>query len=304
MEIVRYLRAGSTRAVIGVREDRDGLRPLEVDSLATLLGWPLERLRAFVTAPAGSPETEAVRILAPVDGLTEVWAAGVTYRRSREARMEESAVSDVYDRVYDADRPELFFKAPAWRTCGDGDLVGVRADSAIDVPEPELALVVNTFAEVVGYTVCDDVSSRSIEGENPLYLPQAKIYAGSCALGPGIRPVWEIEDTAALTISITVRRADVHVWQDHISTETLHRDLTQLVAYLFRATEFPHGAVLSTGTGLVPDLTFSLTDGDEIDIDISGVGTLHNIVATGSEPFRWLTDMAVSARSAPLTNDG
>ena len=225
MEIVRYVRTGSTRAVIGVRQDGGGLRPLEVDSLATMLTWPLDRLRAFVSGPAGSPETQAVRLLAPVDGLTEVWAAGVTYRRSREARMEESEVSDVYDRVYNADRPELFFKAPAWRTCGDGDLVGVRADSAVDVPEPELALVVNTFGDVVGYSVCDDVSSRSIEGENPLYLPQAKIYAGSCALGPGIRPVWEVDDTAALTISITVRRSGVAVWQDSCSTATLHRDL-------------------------------------------------------------------------------
>ncbi len=301
MEIVRYVRTGSTRAVVGVRQDGGGLRPLEVDSLATLLTWPLDRLRAFVSGPAGSPETQAVRLLAPVDGLTEVWAAGVTYRRSREARMEESEVSDVYDRVYNADRPELFFKAPAWRTCGDGDLVGVRADSAVDVPEPELALVVNTFGDVVGYSVCDDVSSRSIEGENPLYLPQAKIYAGSCALGPGIRPVWEVDDTAALTISITVRRSGVAVWQDSCSTATLHRDLTQLVAYLFRATDFPHGAVLSTGTGLVPDLTFSLTDGDEIDVDISGVGTLHNTVATGSQPFRWLADLALSA---PQTEGG
>jgi 2-dehydro-3-deoxy-D-arabinonate dehydratase len=225
----------------------------------------------------------------------------VTYRRSREARMEESAVSDVYDRVYEADRPELFFKAPSWRTCGDGDLVGVRADSAVDVPEPELALVVNAFAEVVGYSVCNDVSSRSIEGENPLYLPQAKIYAGSCAFGPGIRPAWEVEDTAALTISIAVRRSGEVVWQDSCSTATLHRDLPELVTYLFRAMEFPHGVVLSTGTGLVPELTFSLTDGDEIDVDISGVGTLHNIVATGAQPFRWLTDMALSAQQ---TADG
>jgi 2-dehydro-3-deoxy-D-arabinonate dehydratase len=301
MEIVRYLRAGSTRALIGVRQDGEELRPLEVDSLATLLSWPLDQLRAFMSASPGSPETEAARLLAPVDGLTEVWAAGVTYRRSREARMEESAVSDVYDRVYDAERPELFFKAPAWRTCGDGDLVGVRADSKVDVPEPELALVINTFGDVVGYTVCDDVSSRSIEGENPLYLPQAKIYAGSCALGPGIRPVWEVEDTAALTISITVRRGDAPVWQDHVSTARLHRDLTELVAYLFRATEFPHGAVLSTGTGLVPDLAFSLMDRDEIDIDISGIGTLHNIVATGSRPFHWLTEMAQSASVTHIT---
>jgi 2-dehydro-3-deoxy-D-arabinonate dehydratase len=295
MEIVRYLRAGSTRPVIGVRQNGDGVRSLDIDSVATLLSWPMEQLRAFVTAPPGSPEPEAVRLLAPVDGLTEVWAAGVTYRRSREARMEESQVSDVYDRVYNADRPELFFKAPSWRACGDGDLVGVRADSAVDVPEPELALVINKFAEVIGFTVCDDVSSRSIEGENPLYLPQAKIYAGSCALGPGIRPVWEVEDSAALSISITVRRAGVAVWQDRCSTATLHRDLTQLVAYLFRATDFPHGAVLSTGTGLVPDLTFSLATGDEIEIDISGVGTLRNTVTTGSEPFRWLTDQALSA---------
>jgi Fumarylacetoacetate (FAA) hydrolase family protein len=295
MEIVRYLRAGSTRPVIGGRQNGDGLRPLDINSLATLLSWPMEQLRAFVTAPAGSPETEAVRLLAPVDGLTEVWAAGVTYRRSREARMEESEVSDVYDRVYNADRPELFFKAPAWRACGDGDLVGVRADSAVDVPEPELALVINKLAEVVGFTVCNDVSSRSIEGENPLYLPQAKIYAGSCALGPGIRPVWEVEDSAALSIAITVRRAGVPVWQDRCSTATLHRDLAELVAYLFRATDFPHGAVLSTGTGLVPDLTCSLANGDEIEVDISGVGTLRNTVATGSEPFQWLTGQALSA---------
>jgi 2-dehydro-3-deoxy-D-arabinonate dehydratase len=300
MEIVRYVRGGSSRAVIGVRQDGDELRSLEVDSVATLLTLPMDQLRSFVTSDLGPPEKADVRLLAPVDGLTEVWAAGVTYRRSREARMEESKVSDVYDRVYDADRPELFLKSPAWRTCGDGDLVGVRADSAVDVPEPELALVINAFGEVVGYSVCDDVSSRSIEGENPLYLPQAKIYAGSCALGPGIRPVWEVEDTAALTISIAVRRAGIAVWQDSCSTATLHRDLTELVTYLFRAIEFPHGAVLSTGTGLVPDLTFSLRDGDEIEVDIAGIGTLHNTVATGSEPFRWLAERALSAEGETL----
>ena len=245
--------------------------------------------------PAGENSVE--QVLAPI-GSQEVWAAGVTYYRSRTARLEESKVgggASFYDRVYEAERPELFFKAAPWRVRGPGDAIRIRRDARWTVPEPEIALCINARAQIVGYTIGNDVSSRDIEGENPLYLPQAKIYAGSCALGPGIRPVWEVDDTSALTISITVRRSGVAVWQDSCSTATLHRDLTQLVGYLFRATDFPHGAVLSTGTGLVPDLTFSLTDGDEIDVDISGVGTLHNTVATGSQPFRWLADLALSA---------
>src|SRR5262249_17628978 len=150
----------------------------------------------------------APRTLPPVDGLTEVWASGVTYHRSREARIEESGDGDVYARVYDAVRPELFFKAVAWRAGGGGDPVGGGAGSPSNTPEPELALVLNAAAELVGLTVCNDVSSRSIEGDNPLYLPQAKVYTGSCALGPGIRPAWEVDDPNALSISCTISRDD------------------------------------------------------------------------------------------------
>jgi 2-dehydro-3-deoxy-D-arabinonate dehydratase len=217
-----------------------------------------------------------------------VWACGVTYERSSEARQEESDVADVYARVYTADRPELFFKSPAWRVCGDGEPIGIRPDSEISVPEPELALVCNAAAEIVGVTICDDVSSRSIEGQNPLYLPQAKIYAGACAIGPGITPVWTLDDIGALTITVSVRRGESVVWSGETSTAQLHRDLADLVEYLFRSFSFPQGVILSTGTGLVPELSFTLAPGDEVAVGIAGVGTLTNVVrlTTG---FGWLT---------------
>src|SRR5262249_39729510 len=149
-------------------------------------------------------EPGAVELLAPVDGPIEVWAAGVTYLRSRDARIEESHEPDIYERVYLADRPELFFKSPAWRVRGPGSPVGIRADSSLDVPEPELALMVTASAEIVGYTICNDVSSRSIEGDNPLYVPQAKVYNGSCALGPSVLPAWDAP--SSFDISLTVSR--------------------------------------------------------------------------------------------------
>jgi 2-dehydro-3-deoxy-D-arabinonate dehydratase len=230
------------------------------------------------------------RLLPPVDGLTEVWASGVTYRRSSEARQEESQVADVYARVYAAARPELFFKSPAWRVCGSGEPVGVRPDSPINVPEPELALVCNADGEIVGLSICDDVSSRSIEGENPLYLPQAKVYSGSCSFGPGIVPVWTVPDVKALTISVRVERAGATAWRGETSTALINRDLTDLVEHLYRYAAFPHGAVLSTGTGLVPDLTFSLAPGDEVRIDIERLGTLRNPVRSATaDEFGWLT---------------
>ena len=195
----------------------------------------------------------------------------------------------MYARVYEAERPELFFKSPAWRVCGDGEPIGIRPDSQISVPEPELALVCNAGAEIVGVTICDDVSSRSIEGQNPLYLPQAKIYAGACALGPGITPAWEL-DLGALAITVSVRRDGTVAWSGETSTASLHRELGELVEYLFLASSFPHGAVLSTGTGLVPELSFTLAPGDEVEIGVAGVGTLTNVVrsATSGE-FGWLT---------------
>ncbi len=254
-----------------------------VPSLGALLALPLSRIREICAAPGGEAVPgEDITLLAPVDGRTEVWAAGVTYERSRTARMAESENSaDIYDRVYAAERPELFFKSAAWRVRGPGAAVSVRADSSIDVPEPELAVVLNYAGEVVGYTVCNDMSSRSIEGENPLYLPQAKIYLGGCAVGPWIRPAWEIPDPYALTIELTIGRAGEVVWAGSASTSSLRRRIDELASYLFREDDFPEGVVLSTGTSLVPDLPFTLQAGDEIRIGITQVGELVNPVVRG-----------------------
>ncbi len=283
MHLIRFATASSTQ--VGVMEE-DTVRPLaDTETLAQLLALPLDRLRD-VCADAEGPvlPVDSVRLLAPIDRRTEVWAAGVTYERSREARVQESKDSaDVYDRVYWAQRPELFFKSVAWRVVGPGDRVSLRADSEVDVPEPELAVVLNRDADVVGYTVCNDMSSRSIEGENPLYLPQAKIYRGGCAIGPGIRPAWEIDDPYALTIELTIRRDGGVIWQGSAGTAGLRRRIDELSGYLFRENEFPDGVVLSTGTSLVPELPFSLRAGDEIRIDISEVGTLTNAVMRGED---------------------
>jgi 2-dehydro-3-deoxy-D-arabinonate dehydratase len=296
VQIIRYAGPDGVRVAV---TGEAGPRVLPVASVAELLSMPLDRMRSVVEAsgepaggpaggPAGWPAGGPLRPLPPVDGLTEVWACGVTYERSSEARQEESDVADVYARVYQADRPELFFKSPAWRVCGDGEPIGIRPDSEISVPEPELALVCNAAAEIVGVTICDDVSSRSIEGQNPLYLPQAKIYAGACAIGPGITPVWTLDDIGALTITVSVRRGESVVWSGETSTAQLHRDLADLVEYLFRSFSFPQGVILSTGTGLVPELSFTLAPGDEVAVGIAGVGTLTNVVrlTTG---FGWLT---------------
>jgi 2-dehydro-3-deoxy-D-arabinonate dehydratase len=282
MEIVRYVADPEAGPQIGVRRPDGGLLRLPGRTLGDLLALPLDRFRSVVES-ADEAELPPYRLLAPVDSWTEVWAAGVTYTRSREARMEESGTADVYDRVYVADRPELFFKAPSWRVVGPGEPVGVREDSDVDVPEPELAVVLNAHGDVVGVTICDDVSSRSIEGENPLYLPQAKIYAGACALGPVIRPVWEVEDLHALDVSVEVGRGGEVVWSAATSTTALHRRVEELAAYLFRGQNHPCGAVLSTGTGLVPDLDFTLRTGDEVRITIESVGTLTNPVVRGRE---------------------
>ncbi|GIH03557.1 fumarylacetoacetate (FAA) hydrolase [Rhizocola hellebori] len=281
--IIRYLESGNevgARPGIGVACDDGTVRQLPVSSLAELLAGSLEEIRAVLdsaTSAAALPESR-VRRLAPVDGLTEVWASGVTYRRSRQARIAESGDGDVYARVYDAVRPELFFKSVAWRAVSDGDPIGVRADSAANTPEPELALVFNAAGQIVGVTVCNDVSSRSIEGENPLYLPQAKIYTASCALGPGIRPVWEVADLGDLAISCTISRGDAVVWSASTSTALLHRRFDDLAEHLFRAMDFPHGVILSTGTGIVPELDLSLTAGDIVRIEIEHVGVLTNPV--------------------------
>ncbi|GIH22776.1 fumarylacetoacetate (FAA) hydrolase [Acrocarpospora phusangensis] len=280
MEIVRYISEGAVE--VGVR--RDGVvHRLPGATVGGLLRQGLSGFRAALAQAAPDPVAPE-RLLPPVDGRMEVWAAGVTYRRSREARMEESERSaTIYEQVYDAPRPELFFKSAAWRVCGDGEPVTVRDDSAVDVPEPELALVLTPAGEIAGYTVCNDLSSRSIEGENPLYLPQAKVYLGGCAVGPAIRPSWEIEDPYDLAITASIVRDGVAVWSGEASTGQLHRRFEDLVEHLFRADAFPDGAILSTGTCLVPDLPFTLRHGDEMTIGIDGIGVLRNVVSRPEE---------------------
>lgn len=278
--IIRYAHDG--RIAVGV-EDGGTVRPIADDlaSLARLSSTELrERVDGATTGP-GVP-LDQVTVLAPVDGRTEVWAAGVTYKISQTARMAESETSaTVYEQVYDADRPEIFFKSVAWRVIGPDGELRVRADSEIDVPEPELALLINSSAEIIGYGVCNDVSSRSIEGENPLYLPQAKVYNGSCGLGPGVTPAWEVADPYALELAMVIIRGGEAIWQGTTETAQLHRKLDDLVAWLHRDLEFPDGVWLSTGTSLVPELPFTLADGDVVKITIPGVGELSNPVRRG-----------------------
>ena len=219
-------------------------------------------------------------LLAPI-GRQEVWAAGVTYYRSRGARMEESKDSgggSFYDRVYSAERPELFFKSTASRTVGQGGQVRIRADSKWNVPEPELTLLVSPGGQITGYTIGNDMSSRDIEGENPLYLPQAKVYSGSCALGPGI--LVSSEPLAPSTvIAIEILREGSVEFSGQVALTELKRDPRTLVEYLFRDNAFPYGCFLMTGTGIVPPSSFTLASGDLIRITIEPIGTLENEVA-------------------------
>ena len=231
---------------------------------------------------AGSTEVKG-KLVAPVAIDTEVWGAGVTYQRSRDARKEESGIPDVYQLVYEADRPELFFKATARRTVGHEGEVGIRADAQTSVPEPEVAIVMNKFGELIGMSICNDMTSRNIEGENPLYLSQAKIYYGSNALGPMIRPIWEIVDHDKLDIYAKIERAGSIVWQAETSLKSLNRSFDDLIDYLFKCQHFPVGVVLSTGTGIVPPLDISLLAGDVVTITVDQIGTLVNKVALTPE---------------------
>jgi 2-dehydro-3-deoxy-D-arabinonate dehydratase len=223
------------------------------------------------------PVPDSAIVLAPVQGQ-EVWAAGVTYDASRVARNWESRGHEFYDKVYDAERPELFFKAAPGRVRGPGGLIGVRRDSGWDVPEPELCLVCSAAGKIVGYTIGNDVSSRSIEGENPLYLPQAKVYRGSCALGPAIVPVDEAPPADELEITLTIARDGEDVFTGSTQTALLKRGLDELVSWLFKAMDFPVGAVLLTGTSVIPAVEFTLRGGDEVRIAITGLGELVNTV--------------------------
>jgi 2-dehydro-3-deoxy-D-arabinonate dehydratase len=231
----------------------------------------------FEQVAGDGPVPDGAVVLPPVGGQ-EVWAAGVTYERSLDARREEAVAADPYEHVYGAVRPELFLKAAPGRTRGHGQPVGIRRDSTWDVPEPELACVLNAAGEIVAFTVGNDVSSRSIEGENPLYLPQAKVYEGSCALGPCLVPVAAAPPRAALEIGLTVERGGQAAFTGTSSVARMRRSLEELAAWLFAAREFPVGAVLLTGTDLVPPPEFTLEHGDRVTVAISGVGTLVNDV--------------------------
>ena len=222
-----------------------------------------------------------VTLLPPID-QQEVWAAGVTYRRSQTARMEESeAAADCYDRVYNSPRPELFFKATPHRVAGPGQPLRIRKDSAWNVPEPELTLVLNSRAELVGFTIGNDMSSRDIEGENPLYLPQAKLYDGCCGLGPWITLVGAMPPVEEIGIRLAVRRAGETVFEGNTSGAQIARTFDDLIGYLTRDNSFPNGAFLLTGTGIVPNSDFTLLAGDEVEINIDGIGALVNPVVQG-----------------------
>jgi 2-dehydro-3-deoxy-D-arabinonate dehydratase len=242
-----------------------------------VLGGGPGALEALLEGPARDPVPDGLQVLAPA-GAQPVWAAGVTFRRSRDARLEESRGLDAYDKVYLAERPELFLKALPGTARGPGQPIGVRADSTWDVPEPELAVVADRRGQILGYTIGDDVSSRSIEGENPLYLPQAKLYRGSCALGPCLVPVGEAPEPEAMEIGLAIEREGAELFRDRCSVADMRRSLPELVDWLWRGQDLPLGAVLLTGTSIVPPPELSLRPGDRVAITITGLGTLTNPV--------------------------
>lgn len=246
-------------------------------SLGFLLQLPRTALQQILQAlPLG--EEARGSLLAPVEDLHEVWAGGVTYLRSREARRAESAAGGLYERVYEADRPELFFKAVGWRVVGHGQPVRVRADSRWSVPEPELVLVINRHREIVGYAAGNDISSRDIEAENPLYLPQAKVYTGSCSLGPGIR-LCEADPIRDLPVRLEIVRGGQVAYEGETRTSRMKRRFEELVGYLGRELDFPYGVFLMTGTGIVPPDTFSLSAGDRIHIEVGELVLENEVTA-------------------------
>lgn len=271
----RVLRAGLEELVYA---SEDGLHPVG-RSLAELLASGIDELHdAVAGALEQAPFDGDVEVLPPVDHQ-EVWASGVTYERSVQARMEETVVADVYDLVYTAERPELFLKAPAWRVARPGAPLRVRADSEWDVPEPELALVITAAGEIAGYLIGDDLSSRSIEGANPLYLPQAKMFDDCLGLSETIVLARDVEDSVYdAEIRLTIERNGAVAFDGTTSTAKIRRPFDDLVDYLYRELSHPHGAILLTGTGLVPPDEFTLEHDDLVEISIDGVGSLRHTV--------------------------
>ncbi|WP_051620347.1 fumarylacetoacetate hydrolase family protein [Paenibacillus sp. UNC451MF] len=288
MRIIRYLDQG--KAVMAAVTEEGSVYPLEFHDLFELIqtadkegitasGW-LERELPHLVAISANMET--LHLLAPIVA-PEVWAAGVTYERSRQARNYEATggkldASTFYDKVYDAERPELFFKSTAARTVGPGGVLCLRSDSTWQIPEPELGLVIDKSGRIIGYTIGNDMSCRDIEGENPLYLPQAKMWRKSCSIGPAIRLADTVADPYALDIVCRIYRSGHKVVEGTASTGQLKRKLEELVSFLTRDNDIFDGTVLLTGTCIVPPNEFTLLDGDRIEIGISGIGMLINDV--------------------------
>jgi len=260
---IRDLWPAGVRRLDALLEDADLADRLARLRGVTLPAWPLDQ----------------VRLLTPVESQ-EIWAAGVTYLRSKQARIEESDFSArAYDHVYEAPRPEIFFKALPEKVVASGEAVGIRRDARWNVPEPELTLVLNSSGSIVGFTIGNDMSSRDIEGENLLYLPQAKIYTGSCAIGPWVVVGVREDDARQWTIRLEIDRGGETVFAGDTRVDQIKRSFGELAEYLFRSQAFPRGAMLLTGAGIVPPDAFTLAAGDHVRITISGIGTLANPVA-------------------------
>ncbi|MCS7462206.1 fumarylacetoacetate hydrolase family protein [Paenibacillus doosanensis] len=290
MRIIRYLQQGEP--ILAAVTEEQAVHPLEQRELFELVekadaegmsvsGW---LSREIERRPAIADRMQALTLLAPI-AAPEVWAAGVTYERSKEARNYEATggrldATTFYDKVYEAERPEIFFKSTAARTVGPGGTVCLRSDSSWQIPEPELGLVIDRRGRIIGYTVGNDMSCRDIEGENPLYLPQAKMWRRSCSIGPAIRLADTVDDPYALDIVCRIYRGDRLAVEGSASTGQLKRRFDELVGFLLRDNEIWDGTVLLTGTCIVPPNEFTLLDGDRIEIEISGIGTLVNYVQT------------------------
>jgi 2-dehydro-3-deoxy-D-arabinonate dehydratase len=271
MKLTRHQRGDDIRWAIN-----GSLLPPDT-TLSKLLSKSQSELNAFLNQlwPDQSPGGE---VIVPIDDHQEVWASGVTYLRSRVERESESTAADVYTKVYEAERPELFFKSLGWRCASDQQTIRIRKDSDWNVPEPELTLVINSRGEIVGYTAGNDVSSRAIEGENPLYLPQAKSYDGSCAIGPAI-VIANVDEMSRIRISLDIFRNNQSVFTGETDITQMKRKLDELAYYLYRELSFPGGALLMTGTGIVPSHPFTLFVGDVVKITI-GELVLTNKVAS------------------------
>ena len=285
MKLIKYLsHSGEPR--VG-QWDGDQVVPLDLSrssfqTLADILEAedPQQAARSLLDAGRETPATD-VGLLAPID-QQEVWAAGVTYQRSQAARMEESATAaSCYDRVYSSPRPELFFKANPHRVAGPGQPLRIRADSAWNVPEPEITLVLNSRLQLAGFTAGNDMSSRDIEGENPLYLPQAKVYNACCGLGPCITLAGAMPPLDTVHIRLVIRRAGEVVFAGTTSVAKMARSFEDLIQWLGRDNSFPNGAFLLTGTGIVPERDFTLQPGDLVAVSIDGIGTLTNPIVQG-----------------------